>query len=133
MAEKYYPATFPNPCIDAASTFAASFDDLKHCEQASDCQYIDGNFLPADHTGVPILVDDCSVIQTLPVANAFAAISNQRELLLQRDLARRFCGSQLLKSSCSHSFGFDSGSAAPVCVEGICQVNPRVQMKGFNP
>ena len=126
LVQKYYPDLFPNPCVSAASELGKNFDWLKQCQQDSDCTYLDLNYLPANHPGIAVVVDDCSFIESLPVGNAFTAVANQRELLLQRELARKICGGGLAKQSCSHSLSFDSGSAAPLCVEGACRINPRV-------
>ena len=127
LTRKYYPDIFPNACVTAAAELEKNFDYLKQCQQDSDCSYLDLNYLPVDQPNVPVLVDDCSFIEALPVANSFAAVANQRELLLQRELARDVCGVQLNKPSCAHVLGFDSSSPTPVCVEGACQINPKIK------
>ena len=128
LADRYYPDSFPSPCITAASLFTNNFSDLQQCQRDSDCAYLDENFLPALTPHIPVFVDDCSVITPVPVANAFAAVANQRELLIQRDVVRTACGANLKKPSCTNPWSFDSGSAPPICVQGSCELSPAVHI-----
>jgi len=125
MAQKYSPPLFPNPCVDAASALDQKYSGIRSCQSDIDCAYVDENLLPIETSiATRVVSDDCSYIQPLVVANRFLAVTNQRDLLLERELARKVCGGNLTKTQCTHPYSFDPTAGAPICQEGVCTINP---------
>lgn len=129
LARKYYPVPFPNPCIDAAAELEKLFEEMRICERDEDCAYVDDAFLPVNFMrNKRVLLDDCTYLKPLVVANGFSAVSGQLELLLARQHAEDACGSLLERNSCSKKEKFDATAGPPVCVKGSCHVNPGVKI-----
>ncbi|OFZ78373.1 MAG: hypothetical protein A2603_12620 [Bdellovibrionales bacterium RIFOXYD1_FULL_55_31] len=125
LSRHYYPDPFPNDCIDAAREFEKATEASKICAENADCVYLSPDFLPVEAENLDtVVIDDCSYITPLAVANAFEAVSHQLKLLMKRDLARRVCGEKLKRKSCLQEKRMDALAFPPLCIEKLCQIAP---------
>lgn len=128
----YYPSSFPNSCLDANSELESDYARATHCESDSDCSYLDEEYFPMlnDDAGRAVLLDDCTYIEPLVVANTFKSVELQRELILKRQAVRQVCGANLKRGYCGGTRYFDSKSGFPRCEHETCQVGaPHIYLK----
>jgi hypothetical protein len=123
LATRYSPAEFPNPCIDAGMALDTLYESMRRCDQDSDCVYVGDDFLPLrEDSGDEVVTDDCTYLRPMLVGNSFLAVTNQLELLMKRDIARKVCGSELARTSCGDPQTIDVRQGAPSCVDGVCRL-----------
>ncbi len=128
LLKKYYPDSFPSPCIEAADALEQTYAPIRRCEMDSDCVYLNDEFLPINDDREPLVeADDCSYVKPLFVANGFAAVSNQLDLLMKRELAREVCGDRAYRKECDKPTLLDPRLEAPVCMEGVCQAGEKLK------
>jgi hypothetical protein len=121
LAERYSPSAFPNPCIDASISLDAVYAVMRRCDEDTDCAVAGEDFLPLrNDAGDEIESDDCTYLHPMLVGNSFLMVTNQLELLMKRDLAKKVCGQELMRASCRQDRWIDVGQRAPSCVDGIC-------------
>ena len=125
LSEKYYATPFPDPCLDAAAEVEALYPQLVKCSTAADCGYLapDYTAIAADSIS-SVVVDDCSVVTTLPVANLSAVHNSLAKLQSALGKAQQACGSRIARDSCQGPKSFPSSAAPAVCQQGVCQLNP---------
>jgi hypothetical protein len=122
LAFKYYPETFPNPCIDAALALERAYGPLQKCQADSDCAYLDDSYLPLDpRRPGEVTADDCTYVHGLRVANGFEAVSHQLELILKRSLALRVCGQAGGRPGCERASSSSERLMPPICDRGVCR------------
>lgn len=125
LIDRYYPDKFPNPCVDATAQLEKLYDDAVVCDRDEDCGFIGSDYLPMSPWGennASIVVDDCSYIQPLSVANSFKAVSLQRELLTAREHARSICGENFSKPSCAGALSIAASHKNQLCLNHQCQI-----------
>jgi hypothetical protein len=130
-ATDHYALPFPSACLTAASAVQALYSGLGQCSQDSDCTYVD----PSDYSAIPadqsmnVFVDNCSVIQSLPVANTAALAAHATALNAALLNAQTTCGADnILRSGCTGQVFFNSATAPAACIHGACAVNPQLQL-----
>ena len=129
LIEEHHLANIPLPCREIILDFQRGYRKLTACESAADCAYLGTDFLPLDaETGSSVLMDDCSRLKPLGVANSFEIVARQREWVLRRDLVTRVCGDKLFRHSCSKSRQLQVNGAPPVCANGECRGNPSLSV-----
>ncbi|MDR3607189.1 MAG: hypothetical protein P4M08_07405 [Oligoflexia bacterium] len=132
LVSRYYPESFPNPCVDANAELEKFYDQALSCSRDADCAYLGGNYLPLDTASAgsdPLIVDDCSFVSPLLVANTFKAVELQRDLILKREWVESGCTEK--KPSCEKSRSWTPSSGHPACIDHQCRpaagANPNFQ------
>jgi len=128
-ANNHYALPFPSACLEAANAVQALYSGLSACSQDSDCTYVDQNYnaIPSTNSET-VYIDSCSVVQSLPVANANALQAQSAALQAALLNAQTTCGADnIIRNGCTSPTSFNSMSAAPACVSGVCKVNPSLQ------
>ncbi len=122
LVAKYYPETFPNPCVDAMLNLEKVYDSYRECKKDSDCAYVNEKDLPVDLREAPaIVVDDCTYIQPLLVANKRSVETNPLGLLMEREITIATCAKDLKRAYCHDSVLLGPVSGAPACAQGVCK------------
>jgi hypothetical protein len=126
LVSRYYPSSFPNPCVDANQDLRRAYESVVTCERDRDCAFLDSDYLPLGEgfgsSQGDIILDDCTVISPLIAGNAFKAVSLQRDLIVKRERVKQVCGNDLRKPACHAERSFKSGARKPVCIENRCHV-----------
>jgi hypothetical protein len=126
LAEKYYPKPFPNMCLDAGLSLRSLDDEMRGCDRDSDCELIDSEYQPLDPFREEVVVlDDCSHLPPIGVANLFKVATHQRELVLARAVAAQICGNDPVRPGCFQPKLHPSAQVSAICDSGMCRVVSR--------
>jgi hypothetical protein len=129
LVGKYYTLPFPNPCTNAVDQLHSLFADVQKCSSDNDCFYVgsENSFAELIPPGTSryVVVDNCSAIPQLAVANAGALSGLRSKLEAAHADAEKACSRNLIRESCTEYAGFDSSLGAPVCEQGSCRVTPK--------
>jgi hypothetical protein len=125
-AQNHYALPFPSACLDAAAAAEVLFPALQSCHHDSDCAYLDNQYNPIDAGASNLVfVDSCSVVKSLPVANAKAVQAKLANLQAALLATQQACGADIVRANCTAPTTFSSTQAPPVCnAQGLCTVNP---------
>lgn len=128
-AQNHYVLPFPSACLDAAAAAEVLFPALQSCHHDSDCAYLDNQYNPIDAGASNLVfVDSCSVVKSLPVANAQAVQAKLADLQAALLTTQQACGADIVRANCVAPTTFSSTQAPPVCdSQGMCKVNPSLR------
>jgi hypothetical protein len=129
LARKYYPVPFPDACTDSVMVLEQLHTTVRGCSTDNDCSYVDNTYLPVPEGDLQfVIVDDCSITKTLPVANASLLAERQLEFLAARNTARTLCGNRIVRSGCSVIRGFQSTGPRAECRQHECRIGQSVEI-----
>lgn len=127
LASRYYPATFPDACVDGALQLQSMYKDTQSCTTDADCTYVSGlQAMDADNIDY-IFTDQCTLANPLAVANKskIDADSDKLNALLAQVIDA--CGDTFYgREGCEAETGFYPNGKAPTCVANVCQASPEV-------
>jgi len=125
LVATYYPALFPNPCIEAGMELKKAYELVQPCKTANDCTYLTAEQVPlspAERTLKQLALDDCTYLPSLPVANLMKMVTEHKDLSAKREAAIKACGESLKKPSCGEPH-FVNPWASPVrCIKEKCTI-----------
>jgi hypothetical protein len=125
LVAKYYVTPFPSACHEAAKSVSLLYPAVEGCKVDADCAYLDQNYNPIPTDGEnTVYIDNCSVVKSLPAANAKSTLKNIKALQDALANARTICGFDIARPNCQGALTFASTAAPAVCHLGACEVNP---------
>lgn len=133
LAEKYYPTPFPDKCAETVSQLHALYPELETCAVDADCGYFSMELEPiAAGASEFVVLDSCSKIRPIAVANAAAVAGAKDKLKALTETALKACGERIAREGCTGVNGFDASQSEAKCVrEGarnVCRVNPSAML-----